>query len=125
RNAPTVDAEYWFYDWLRSTPYGSPPRVLVYVGRDYDAELLYWQKVDSRAPPGMQSEYGHRLSRARQNAGIGAPTLSRDSVDEWFTYQTAAKFTPVTGLQGPWAAGVDASQVEIEHRTRMEPIDPS
>lgn len=123
-NAPNADVEFWFYDWLRSTPYGSTPRVLIYVGRDYDAAVLYWEKVANRAPPGMQGEYAHRLSSAQRKQGTGTPVITRDSADEWFTYQSAAKFTPVTSLEGPWAAGIDATQVEIEHRTRMMPFDP-
>lgn len=121
---PTPEVQTWLYDWLSSAEYNSPPRTLIYVGRDYDASVLYWQSVQGKEAPEMTGEYQSRLSQAKTQASdLRNHNFTSTECEEWFTIEPDKTSTPVTGLRGPWAAGVDPSKIAIERGHRLVPAD--
>lgn len=119
-NVPSEEVEYWLTDWLTGQSDDGQPRVLIYVGRDYDAAPDYWQHMQGQAPPGLQAEYKRRLSEAKSDALANRPRpLTRSKTDDWFEYDTQPKRAKVQQLTGEWAAGVDPAKTDIVHETRM------
>ena len=121
---PTAEVEQWLTDWLTYGDYDDPTRVLIYVGRDFDAAPDYWQKMQTQPPPGLKQEYARRLSEAQSEAAARQPAkLARPETDDWFKFDINPPQTTVKSLTGGWADGIDASQVEIERNARLVPLD--
>lgn len=121
-NTPTPEVELWLSYWLAEGLSDRVPRVLVYVGRDYDAAPDYWQRMQGQAPAGLKNEYARRLTEAKLDASSNKPaSLSRSTTEDWFELDATAKTKQVKQLGGPWAVGVDSAKIEIERRTRMKP----
>ncbi|MGI9456322.1 MAG: DUF4350 domain-containing protein [Aeoliella sp.] len=119
---PADDVHYWLVHWLANSPEDRPGRVLIYIGRDYDAAPDYWQRMQLNPPAGLKNEYARRLREARNDATTNRPApLKNRECDDWFTYDPDSAKAQVKGLLGPWARGVDSSQVEIQRHTRLLP----
>lgn len=118
---PSEEVRQWLDEWL----WDQPERVLIYVGRDYDAAPAYWSHLVSTAPAEKSGEVNRLLADAlnefRRRRGI-APT-SEDA--DWFTVESALKRRQVDSLEGDeaWLAGVDPTQLEIELFGRIVPPD--
>ena len=116
---PDPKSRDFFEDWLQE----SPGRTLVIVGRDYDASLAYWEKSLKVAPASERLETRRRLARnktkfARQRSGYLETEDCR-----WFALDRAGAPERVTSLEGPWSHGIDASQVEMQLATRIQPSE--
>lgn len=123
-DAPSLEVEAWLTTWLSTGDRNAPPRVLVYVGRDYDAAPDYWQRMQKQPPPGLTQEYARRLAEAQRDAAANQPAkLARPETDDWFRLDTTKPPAKVKNLSGPWAEGIDASKVEIERNARLIPIE--
>jgi len=72
---PTREVRAWLEDWLMQ----KADRTLIYVGRDFDAEPGYWQKILPLAPADQRTEVQQRLTDAQTRvAGLrsAAPTAT-------------------------------------------------
>lgn len=120
---PTQEVADWlYYEWLLNVDLDDEPRVLIYIGRDFDAEPDYWQRVQGRAPAGLQGEYARRLREATSRAARKRPSrLDRTELEGWFRLDPQPPPQKVTDLTGPWARGIDATRVEIHRHTRLKP----
>ncbi|WP_425396373.1 DUF4350 domain-containing protein [Aeoliella sp.] len=123
-NAPSPEVEYWLTEWLTTDSEDGGQRVLIYVGRDYDAAPDYWQHMQGKAPQGLNAEYKRRLSEARADALAQRPRpLTRTETEDWFTLDAKNKQTKVKQLTGDWAQGIDSSKIDISRRNRVVPRD--
>ncbi|MFM7072542.1 MAG: hypothetical protein ACKO38_12200 [Planctomycetota bacterium] len=93
-------------------------RTLIYVGRDYDVASLYWQKMQSKAPADQISEINERLKSAGEQHNAALANGPHLAYARWFVIKPGPHY-PVTGLNGPWADGVDASALDISVGTRL------
>lgn len=109
-------------DWLDVWLSADPSRVLIYVGRDFDAAPLYWQRMLATAPAEWKAEVQSRLQSARSYAEPFRPGLSDTEQCDWFTIEVKRR-AAVKTLQGreDWLAGIDPTKVEIEWATRLIP----
>lgn len=116
---PDEKVQDWFDDWLSN----GRERVLVYVGRDYDAAPDYWEKIRATAPPQQQPEISRRLNLARSAYQARRNLLSADSQGDWFTFQPAPRGRDVRTLDGGqrWNEGLDPSKLEIKLNGRLVP----
>lgn len=131
---PRPEARLWFEDWLRSG-FG---RTLVYVGRDYDCEPLYWQKAIAKAPPEQREDLRRRLEAAKVRVAATRffedvkqgpePRREQPADDGWFQLTRTATLLPDAGdanadvrsaLQGEWSETVDVAKTEIELNDRL------
>ncbi|MFO0903268.1 MAG: DUF4350 domain-containing protein [Pirellulales bacterium] len=96
-------------------------KVLVYVGRDFDAGPLYWKKMETNAPPGQAGEIASRLSDALSDHNAARNRASQDAYARWFVRRNG-KGEQVQSLRGPWAEGIDASKAEISVDWRLDPV---
>ncbi len=116
---PTPEAQTWLYEWLSLS---ADSKTLIFVGRDYDAAPLYWRSAQTLAPPAQRPQFKRREGMARSEflttRGAG-PTSG--SCGDWFTIDTSNPERKVSGLQGPWALGIDATKVQIDHHQYLTP----
>ena len=122
---PSIEVQEWLIDWLSQSPDNEPGRILIYIGRDFDAAPAYWKQISANPPAGLKAEYARRLREAKSEALSNRPTtLQETECYDWFTLDTAPKKTKVQRLSGPWARGIDASKTNITRHTRLLPDDP-
>lgn len=117
---PDADIRTWLEDWLLD----QPGRTLIYVGRDYDAAITYWQKMRKDAPEDQLSEINHKLSAAAGDLRAARSSTLREDYD-WFTVEPMQRSRRITTLEGDpaWLAGIDPAKTELELHTRLVPPD--
>ena len=120
-NPPTEEVRLWLEDWLTD----SPGRTLIYVGRDYDAEWRYWEKIETGAPAGQAAEITSRKWSARNSYSIDRNQAPKNEDCTWFTVKGKWKPRDVRTLQGEpeWLEGIDPARLEIELNGRFLPSD--
>jgi len=116
---PSQDVCRWLEDWLRERP----GRTLVYVGRDFDAAVWYWDKIQPNAPPQQQKEI---LRRKLEAKGFFIRNLLPPATTEecnWFTLKGGQTHRKVRSLDGnsEWLDGLDPAKLEIELNHRLVP----
>jgi hypothetical protein len=108
----------WLEHWLRE----QPGRTLIYVGRDFDAAVWYWEQMLPSAPPDQKAEFQRRRNETRKLFNSDLRRLTAPEDCDWFTVKPS-QHREVTTLKGDpkWVEGVDASKLEIELNHRMVP----
>jgi hypothetical protein len=112
---PSKDVQHWLEDWLNI----QPGRTLVYVLRDFDAELQYWDAVHGAAPADQQrliaKQRTHALN-AQDRGRIAAPTHHA-----WFHTDEVRRARIVRELNGHsrWLKGIDVAKTHIEVNARL------
>ncbi len=134
-HAPSEETVTWLEKWL----YWHDGGILIYVGRDFDASLPYWEAVIPQTPKptdsntaGSDAEESSRAKAApvvaeseitemkkRQDEQTVEYRLERavmgESVESaWYRYENGSQRRPITTLSGPWSEGVDAAAAQIE-----------
>ena len=118
--APSGEQREYLEDWLASRG----GRSLVYVGRDFDAEMTYWEKVSKNAPGADVVDINRRLQEAQDRYERERKSLPDNEYCRWFTIRDDQPARNINTLQGPWSSGVDGSQCEIELRGRLDIPQP-
>ena len=116
-DVPSQRERQFLDQWLAR----SSSKVLVYVGRDFDAGPLYWKKMETNAPPAQTGEIATRLSDALMDHNSVRGRASKDVYARWFI-RRSGKAEKVESLSGPWAEGIDASKAEISVDWRLDPV---
>jgi hypothetical protein len=118
---PSKAARDWLEDWLAA----EDGRTLVYIGRDYNAAISYWQDVLPKAPPEQYLEISRRLAQAQSKHDaerleqgfslFGGPSsgLPEKEYCRWFTVRRQGAPRRATELAGPWSEGIDPAKAEI------------
>ena len=115
---PTKKQRDFLEQWLAA----GESRTLIYVGRDFDAAPLYFDAAAKLTSDAEQSQIfiEERDAAQKLHAAARATMPERENA-RWFTVEKQGKPRNVRTLQGPWAAGVDAAQVEIQIDGRLVP----
>jgi hypothetical protein len=113
---PTTEQREFLEEWLGS---GSG-RVLIYIGRDYDAAPDYWDHVLPTAPPEDQDEVRRRREFAKVAYKGRRAEMPDQQYARWFTVRRDKPVKKVTSLEGKWAAGIDPKKINIVLRGRLE-----
>ncbi len=116
--APKAEVCQWFDRWLAERP----NRLLVYVGRDFDAAPQYWRQTLPLVEGEQREAYQARAQAASMLKDY-RPQLDRDKQTcEWFTIEPVpeGKFDPHK-LAGAWRRGIDPAKTELEMRTVIKP----
>lgn len=113
---PTAQQREFVERWM-SRGFG---RTMVYVGRDFDGEVGYWQAIDGQLSGPEWLEARRRLARAKIRFDEErAATVKQPA--RWFSVNPEGDRYRPTSLSGPWAEGVDASQTSVELQTKLVP----
>lgn len=111
---PGEEPQDFLENWLR---YGRG-KTLVYVGRDYDAAIDYWESVLPETPAEQSVEVLRRLAQARARHARARAALPEKEACRWFQVRrdgarrAGGERRPASAsLRGPWAAdGLPPSQ---------------
>lgn len=129
---PSEEVHNFFDEWLAA----GRNRTLVYIGRDYDAAIDYWEQAQATAPPEQAVEVIRRLATARAEHDRRRAAMSADAKGKWFRVlrdrpkQLIGRRSPPTAspptLSGDWAGGdLDPTAVDIELASRSVPLETS
>lgn len=118
---PTVDERLYLEQWLADRA----DRTLIYIGRDYDAAIAYWEYILPLAPVSQAPELARRLSTARAAQDASRAALPEEEFCDWFVLRRRLGEQRIRRLQGPWSRGVDSQQADIRVATRFDVPDDS
>ncbi|HVW39275.1 MAG TPA: hypothetical protein VHB99_18290 [Pirellulales bacterium] len=115
---PTPAVEKWFDEWWLE----SPGRILIYIGRDYDAAPDYWLSVQAAAPADQLPEIKRRLANDKSDYTAGRNAVANGKCD-WFSVASRGNSRKVSSLSGDpkWLAGIDPKKLDIELRGKWTP----
>lgn len=116
-DVPEQDAIDRLDDWL-SDGYN---KTLIYVGRDYDAEITYWQKMLPNASAAEKGTVERRLATAQARHASRKSRAQTKQECDWFESDATNPPGQINALQGEWAKGIDARKVDIWIDTTIEP----
>lgn len=105
-------------EWLR-TGYD---RTLVYVARDYDAEVAYWERVAPGAPEDEAEKIDKRLEMAKTRHNLRRGAMLDEATGDWFVMRRGGERRKVDRLSGVWSNGVSSSKAWMEIRGTVEPL---
>jgi Domain of unknown function (DUF4350) len=103
-------------EWMK----GGSDRTVVYIGRDYNAAIDYWERMAPTAPAELAGESLHRQAETRAAWESARSQMPSEEYAQWFTAQRDHKRRKVTELSGPWAEGVDAAETDIHVEGMLE-----
>ena len=106
---PESDQIAWFETWL----HGGKNRTLIYIGRDYDAEVEYWQDVMPTVPAKQAQEAAKRLSDAKKDRASVRSGLSREAGAQWFKIRRDRPPRKITSFAGRWRFHIDSQKANI------------
>ncbi|QEG21214.1 DUF4350 domain-containing protein [Mariniblastus fucicola] len=122
---PPENVVAWLEKWLGK---GSP-KVLVFVGRSYDAKLDYYRgKFESASPrdrEGWQRELAEQIMHSREYNFDWRFNSSDDATAFWFDEVDDEDAKPLdpSKLGGPWAAGIDPQAVHLDCERLLKPVE--
>ena len=113
---PTAEQRNFLEKWLGA----QPGRTLVYVGRDYDAAIAYWNKIQNLVPPNQAIEVARRLALAQALHDSRRAEMPNGEACDWFVMRRDATGGNATALAGPWATGITVAECELEMAGRLD-----
>jgi Domain of unknown function (DUF4350) len=117
---PDDEHRQWLEAWLKNDEgSGAKKRTLIYVGRDYDAAVDYWQRIVPQTPEPLGQEAVRRQSEARAAFEHDRSEMPTRQYARWFTARRDEKPRKIDKLGGPWAKGIDAKKANIHLEGRL------
>ncbi len=95
-------------------------RTLVYIGRDYNGAIDYWERMAPTAPAELAGESLHRQAEARAAWEAARSQMPKEEYAQWFTFRRDQKPRRATNLSGPWAKDIDDSKTDIRLEGMLE-----
>jgi len=124
---PEEEPQKFLEEWL----YRGRGKTLIYVGRDYDATIDYWQKILPTAPPEQSVEVLRRLAQARAEHARACSATPEGKDSRWFRVRgdeprryVGRRQEKPAPLRGPWAAdgGLRPAELDLVLDARLEPL---
>jgi uncharacterized protein DUF4350 len=106
---PSKERREWLENWLRN---GSG-RTVVYVGRDYNAAIDYWERMVPQTPEAQADEALHRQAEARAEWEAARSKMPTKDYACWFTARRDEKPRKIESFSGPWADGIEPKQTNV------------
>ena len=129
---PGSEAVDWFEDWLNE----KPNRTLVFVGRSFEADELYWNRILEVAPETEKFEIrtmiAYAKSRNLDHSSTSLKQMFSDSKskgiskEKWFQSKNESerKSFTITELSGDpkIVSGLDSAKAELKLYGEIEPV---
>ncbi|PQO36705.1 DUF4350 domain-containing protein [Blastopirellula marina] len=114
---PTAEFREVIMRWLDE----QDGRTFIYIGRDFDASIQYWDEVLGKVDPAQKLDAMRQRSLAIEEFDELRNYTSKEA--DYYFYKTERDVPRRVArpLSGPWAKGVDASKTNIVLRTEMFP----
>jgi hypothetical protein len=111
---PESDVREHLEDWLQS----KQGRTLIYVGRDFDAEMIYWRSVIASAPADQRIELRKRLAKARARYARIRSGFPSEEDCGWFKVDRTKPTRQITTMSGSASKGIDPTKADMQLSTR-------
>lgn len=118
-DGPTPEFRDTILRWLEE----EEGRTFIYVGRDFDASIQYWNDVLNKVDPAEKLDVMRQRSLAIESFDKLRNYQSPQADYQFYKIERDAPRRVASSLSGPWAKGIDASKTQIELRSRMIPAD--
>ena len=118
QNPPTSEVAGWLEDWLVR----DNPRVLIVIGRDYDAKADYLKQIANQAPA---DEFEARTREYNEGLQAGDDFWNwvlADEEEKWWYETVEGPGTP-TSISGPWSNGVNGTNLPLKSQKILVPLD--
>lgn len=97
---PAKEARDWLEEWLAR----QPGRSVIYVGRDFDAEVYYREKTLVAVPAERQARAAIELATVRsQHDSALVHEIDKDVFCRWFVLRVSQPLRAVSQFTGPWS----------------------
>jgi hypothetical protein len=116
-SAPTEEQIDYLETWLNA----ESGRTLIYVGRDYDALVDYWEQMLIRAEAQQRIEIRRVLAEARSQYWVERQTPVEPRSCRWFTLDPQPIAPTRNALEGPWAESLDPAEFKLHLTTLVYP----
>ena len=116
---PSAQHRRFVDDWLQ----GDRGRTLVYVGRDYDASMIYWEKLFERAKGRSDPSTRHFESKrriAQRDHETERDAFDGEAYGGWFIANQGEQRQKSEKLAGPWSSNIQSAEVDMEIWTRFD-----
>jgi hypothetical protein len=121
---PDEEAQEFLEQWLQD----GRNRTLIYVGRDYDAAVSYWESILPQAPPEQAVEVMRRLAKAKSQHDRDRAAMPASEDGRWFHVsgnhppRSLGKRQAAPTLRGRWCddGTIDPTRVDLHIRGRLE-----
>lgn len=116
---PSAAVIEWFDEWWLD----SPNRLLIYIGRDYDAAPQYWRSVQAGAAVNQLAEIKRRMAKDQSDYATERSAGPASADCEWFAVDQRGKRRKAGALTGDpkWLAGIDPKKLDLELRGKFKP----
>ena len=112
---PTKEQREFLEDWLAS----GTNRTVIYIGRDYDAAVAYWDRIAPQAPPEQADEMLRRRAEARAAHEAARSKMAVKQYARWFTVERDRPPKKPVKFTGDWASAVEPGKAEIHLEGRL------
>jgi hypothetical protein len=113
---PTKEQRQFLEDFLEA----GVNKTVIYVGRDYNAAVEYWDDVQPLVPERQTDEALRRRAETRAAHEAARAKMPATEYARWFTARRDGKPRKVTKLSGEWADGIDPAKAEIYLEGRLD-----
>jgi hypothetical protein len=107
---PRSEVQQFLEEWL----WDREGRTLVYIGRDFDAAVLYWEMMAVSPPADQALEVRQRLASKRSQHAAARLKMPEEEDAQWFISRRRGQRRTVQSLRGPWSQDIDTSKAQIE-----------
>ena len=114
---PTDEHCRWFEEWIELD--SERPKTLIYVGRDFDARVAYWNQMVSQAPADQVSEVLRRRARAMSDQDAERLGLPAETSGPWFTVHRSLLPRKVDRFEGPWSTEFNTADADVRLASRF------
>lgn len=113
---PTKEQREFLEDFLEN----GTNKTVIYVGRDYDAAVAYWDRIQSDVPERQADEALRRRAEALAEHEADRSGMPAKEYARWFTARRDGKPRTATRLAGEWAGDIDPAKAEIFIEGRLD-----
>jgi hypothetical protein len=119
-SVPNARVISWLEEWLNA----KPGRLLIYVGRHFEAGPLYWRAMSERFPDQFDPVLKKVIAQRQESGESWLEFISSEGGEcDWFTMKSLPQVVrPKTLKMHPeWQGAIDPRKLEIELRSQMIP----
>ncbi len=113
-----IETVGWLEDWLQQD--ANRERLLIFVGRGYDAERDYLKQIASNASAEEFEVRQRQYNQGRQSFDLQSRWIDDESEDLWFGFEDGP--AQPTSVSGPWSAGLEPSTVPLDVGQVLVPL---
>lgn len=116
---PTAkELDYFDKQWLQLED--GEFRTLIYVARDYDASIQYWQSQAENTTGRQFLKSQNQAARARSQHDYARSLTGREMDCDWFSVENSQRLAEVQPSKGEWAEGLDREATRLSAAGKLQ-----